>query len=91
MWELRTLEGGHQVGVSSKLKGAPWGSTLLHELIHAVERTNALELPERTVNVLEAGLAQILQSNPKMTRDLIKALLTPAPVVTTITPPPYED
>jgi Zn-dependent peptidase ImmA (M78 family) len=38
-------------------------STLLHELIHAVCDINDVELEEHQINLLEAGLYQILNDN----------------------------
>lgn len=38
-------------------------TTLLHEIIHIVERNNSIKLTERDVMCLESGLFQIIHDN----------------------------
>lgn len=40
--------------------------TLLHECIHAIEESLGLDLTEKTVLALEAGLYDLLISNPQL-------------------------
>lgn len=46
--------------------------TVLHELLHAIDYAMALELTERQVQAMSAGVLQVLQANPEFTRWLIR-------------------
>lgn len=45
--------------------------TLLHEALHAISNELFLELEERQVHTLAAGLLDVLRRNPKFTRFLL--------------------
>lgn len=47
-------------------------STLLHEIIHAIEDELDFELKEKQVRLLEIGLVQVLRENPRFVKELMK-------------------
>lgn len=44
--------------------------TLLHEIMHGVERAMDLEVPETAIHRLATGLLAVLKDNPKLVRYL---------------------
>jgi Zn-dependent peptidase ImmA (M78 family) len=55
--KLKIMIDNHRIGTQRQ------ESTLLHELIHSVCDINDVELTEHQINLLEAGLYQILTDN----------------------------
>ena len=48
-------------------------SSLLHEVIHAIEDELDIDLKEKQVRALEIGLIQVLRENPRFVKELCKA------------------
>lgn len=46
--------------------------TVLHEVIHAVEDSMYLSLPERAIHLMATGLLQVLRANPKFVAYLME-------------------
>lgn len=46
--------------------------TLLHELVHVIEMTLQLDMPERTVDLIAAGVLHLLRSNPHILNSIFE-------------------
>jgi Zn-dependent peptidase ImmA (M78 family) len=52
-------------------------STLLHEIIHAIVFMQAIELKEKDIERLEAGLYQVIKDNPEIFMSFIDWQIKP--------------
>ena len=65
---------GTRILVGEALGGAALLRTILHEAIHAISYAQGLDLKEKHVAGLEAGLSALLRLNPEFAKALTKHL-----------------
>lgn len=59
--------------VSGKMLGTARASTLLHELLEAIDWTYGVGMNERQIRILEAGLLMLLRDNPALLDQLLES------------------
>ena len=71
-------EYGSQTGFTQQLRLNPiakadrQGRTLLHEVVHAVDEANKLELTEQQVKVVSGGVQDFLRRNPDLGHAVVR-------------------